>query len=384
MQVLGARRRADLLEWRRTALTQEAYARIGASLVLKDRSERTPEQWRRHLVEAVQAEQAALKPALRFRIVEKSLRNIPWLEAGMDEAAVLGLFGEKNLTREGSDLVYTDDFREEDGSGMRYVLRVPLEGGVFRKLTQNWMEWTELPPEPRSLAWAEAGLKLDEGKPAALTEKDVRTMFDSFAEQAPHAGPDTWSRWCSIVEELAEKGREHRDERVPAVLCSRFFEMNLSQAAAVRALEHYRLKDLGSMVARRQRLLLGMTENFPPSDLFDDTESLLGYVPKDHPEFASLVRDGLAHSHKDIRHDALRHSPVLGRQVAHDEARKALEGNADWFVRSTAIDVLKKTGGEANIEWLRPLADKEKDQYLKKKLDELITQFGKTPASSSR
>jgi hypothetical protein len=133
VQALGAKHRAVLLEWTHSALKQQAYARIGRSLRLKQTSPATAEEWRARM--NAQPEGWAKRP------------SFGWLEPNDGAERVREILG-KPTRIEGDRWVYVMEGRysDSDGAGWRTTRKVRMKNGTFTRLENNWVKWENLEP----------------------------------------------------------------------------------------------------------------------------------------------------------------------------------------------------------------------------------------------
>jgi hypothetical protein len=352
VQVLRGGMRAIVLEWTHTVLPQAAYMRLGASLRIKAPDERGEAEW------------IAATP-------EAAWSRAGWLKRGDDEARLRSLIGVETR-REGDELIYESELRDPDGSGVRLTLRVRLPGGRFAGFSREPISEEALPPTRGSLAWArEVAKEEDEGgKKRRFSRKDRERVLGMFLDRAARAEAHEWNDWCGLVVKLHKRGV--RDPRVIPVIAARYLEAGVDQHYAAWALEHYKAAERIDLFEARIRLLLregGEKDGF-------DTElwNLYSFLPASAPGFRELMEDGLRHPKLRYRVDAIGHAEKLPAVRAREVAREALERETDSHARTMSAYLIRDVGGAEDLAWLTGVRDAEKNESVRKVLDEAIAE----------
>lgn len=355
VQALGRRHRAVLFEWTHSVIPQETYARIGASLRLKEASPRTREEW--------MAETFAHDPDLSGKL--------GWVERGQDETALVALMGAPTL-RQGGALIYYEDRSDGTGGGSRLTYRLPLRDGVFQGFDAEWCHCADLPPKEGSLAWARKvvdpergkiripGLDPPAGPPAKIARAAREAIFRQFLLAEKQCDFEIWNGWCEVIHQLAERGL--RDARVLDAIRRRLSEAATPASSDwdVMVLKAYRTKDWPDVAAHRlQQLLDGSAETKREHGY--QAGNLFRLLPSKDPRYLSLVRTALKDADEGILGIALEYAEVLPQEESRPAARTALRSGQDLGVRLSAAALLGKVGTEEDLAWLKEQLAVEKD-----------------------
>ncbi len=137
-QAINDTHRAILFEWTHSAITQNAYFRIGASLRLKPSSDRSRQDW------------------ISFSQKHRGFgAGLGWLRPGTTVSNVIELLGTPTRKTD-NELVYIKDERMEDGHGWRSTFTFPVSKGHLQHFGAKWSS-NETLEAPRSTnAWTEA------------------------------------------------------------------------------------------------------------------------------------------------------------------------------------------------------------------------------------
>lgn len=134
-QAINGKHRAILFEWTHSAITQEAYARIAASIRFKETSPKSREDW------------------IAFSKGKRGFEaGLGWLVPGItvDEAvAILG----KPTKRDENTLTYYREERDEDGGGYGMTQILPFTEGKLVRLAKGWDSYEKLEAPRGSRAW---------------------------------------------------------------------------------------------------------------------------------------------------------------------------------------------------------------------------------------
>lgn len=141
VQVLNDSNRAILFEWTHTAISQEAFVRIGASLRLKPKSSRTEQEW-------IAFSRKHLGPEAGFS----------WLYVGCPESRIEQLLGPPREKKK-DQIVYVNEWKEEGGKGRRATFRFPMKDGKLTRLSEGWSSSEELPAPRGTKDWIAQSLK---------------------------------------------------------------------------------------------------------------------------------------------------------------------------------------------------------------------------------
>jgi hypothetical protein len=265
VQALGAKHRAVLFEWTHSALTPAAYQRIGASIRLSQPATRTRDEW----IEITRQKRPDDLTAL-----------IGWLDPGTPEAEITRLLGAPTH-RQNEQLVYEKEEWQDDGSGERHTVTIPLKDGQLLTLPTDYARSKALPPRQGSLAWACELVHMEDHNKKApeLDPAAVKLAFEQFKQQAASTqNANAWNQWCMVISRLA--GRQHRDVTVLPIVRRRLLDTALYQHWSAHVVDEY--KDEGREALFRQRLELVLDDCAEPRDKLktdpNETWSLLVYM----------------------------------------------------------------------------------------------------------
>lgn len=353
VQALGAKHRAILFEWTHSVIPQSAYARLGRSLRFKQVSARSQEEWH------------------AFSKQKRGVSGlVSWMERGDSTSKVLSLLGKPTQTM-GETLEYVSEEWQPDGDGYRTTLRVDMKGGVFDRFGQGWEKWEELPPKSGTIAWARARLEHWESDKASEAEKktvmpqELAQMIELFLKNGPSAKDPDWGDWSGIARGAIELGL--KDRKVLDVVLQRYKEEELGHFYSNEILEAFEFADRQALFEKRAKLL--MSRHQP--DAGGELSNLLAMMDRHSPAFESLVTGGCAHADPDTRHTAYNLADRLPRATALALLRKGLE-DSDDSARGMAAYSIDKVVTQTDIGWLRGLLAKEKNEEVKRALEQAI------------
>ncbi|MCF6312064.1 MAG: HEAT repeat domain-containing protein [Verrucomicrobiales bacterium] len=359
-QAINDSHRAILFEWTHSAITQNAYFRIGASLRLRPSSDRSREEW------------------IAFSKEHRGFdAGLGWLRPGTAVADVIDLLG-KPARQSEKDLVYANDERTEDGRGWRSTFTLPISRGHLQRFGAEWSTYKELKAPRGTNAWIEDTLRawsdeadeLSEGESPSLPAKDVEFILGLFHKKAGASTGSEWGFWCDIIADLARLGI--KDKSAAKLVSSRRTEMDLPQFQARWVLELYELPERTKFVQDRLAFLTG------------DSEGAATYRGECHNLFASLepktevsrnlILRGTTHDSDEVREAAVFFASKLHPEESLTVVRSALSDPKEgvrWYGILNVDDVCTKK----DLQWLQKALQAETNERNRKELEEKIGQL---------
>lgn len=337
VQALGEKHRAVLFEWTHSALTAERYQRIGASIRLKQRSNRSIEDW--------MAIERKHRPGTDWL-------GLPWLRREDAEIRVCSLLG--NPTRsEGGTWVYEKEQWDDDGSGRLVSVSLNMKAGSFAGFPSRIWDSRELEPRQGTTAWAE---KLAEKQPEtkyknAKLPKDVMAIYDEFKKHAPTS--PAWNKWCQVVHELTEKG--YRDESLRSVAAERFLDTQVEQHYSAWLLDDYPTEEAEGLFRKRVRIVLDdcmdASKKRPVTDPHE-IWNLFSFMKMKDKASLDLLREAAAHPHDTVRSSAYGQAESLPQDEARAIAKKAIQSETDDHCLTMAGYLIRDVGTKGDLGWL--------------------------------
>jgi hypothetical protein len=380
VQALGKQHRAVLFEWTHSAITQEAYARIGASLRLKDTSPRTRDEWR-----AVAAQHEG-----------RGWEDVAWLDSGHDEKAIVEVLGEPNERKAGA-LIYRRDEPDSAGGGTRHTLTIPLRDGLFRGFSEKFRDRTDIPAARGTVNWA--GRLLDPGRWAnpqtsesaipglplsskalpKLSKQDREAIFSHFLAAEKAYDVETWEGWGSVLEEMAKRG--FRDKRVMPAIRRHYLDPKNHARTSTALINLYQPPDRQQLYAQRLKLIL---DDHGPESGSLATAATLGYLfqylDRKHPQYPVFVRAAIAHPQDGVRWEGLANAEALPPGEARAAAWGAMLGKRDQFSINRACCLLRKLGVAEDLPRLRERLALEKEGFERSEIEDAIREIEKRAA----
>ena len=337
VQALGEKHLAVLFEWTHSALASERYQRIGASIRLKQRSNRSVEDWmeieRKH------------RP-------DSDWLGLPWLRREDNESRVRSLLGSPSKS-EGGAWVYEKQQWDDDGSGRLISLSLKMKAGSFAGFPFKIWDSRELEPRQGTTAWAEklAEKQTETKNKNAKLPKDVIAIYDEFKKQAPTS--PAWNKWCQVVHELTEKG--YRDELLKSVAAERFLDTQVEQHYSAWLLNDYPTDDTEGLFRKRVRIVLDdCMEASKRQPVTDPHEiwNLFSFMKMKDKASLDLLREAILHPNDTVRSSAYGHAESLPRDEARVVAKKAIESETDHYCLNGACYLIRDVGTKDDLEWL--------------------------------
>ena len=363
-QALNSTHRAILFEWTHSVITQAAYARIGASLRFAAPSPRTGEEW----------------IALSRKHGEPSDQGISWLRPGMPSEKVRSLMGPPDQI-ENDEWIYIHEERDEDGSGWRTTIRLPMVDGALKRFGKDWHSWKEMDPVRGSRAWirktlrkwaAEDGEPFEDREPytTPLAADDLTLILTEFHRHAPKAGGNDWEFWCGVIADLARGGVKNPE--AVELIVERSKENGLPQFQTRWVLESYERPELRDFVHRRIRLLMADDDAARPHR--GEFGNLLSSLERGDADAANLLRDALRHGDDKLRAEAAYRVDKLPRNEAREQLANLLSDKSE-DVRRYAILNIQRLCTLDDKAWLsRQLESESSDdnrELMAEKIDQL-------------
>lgn len=364
-QALNSSHRAVLFEWTHSAITQAAYARIGASLRFTTPSPRGEEEW----------------IALSRKHGDPAERGLAWLRPAMPSQTVRSLMGAPDRI-ENHHWIYIHEERDEDGGGWRTTHRLPIENDALKRFGEGWHSWDEMEPVRGSRDWIRKTLlkwAAEDGEPfqkdrepytTPLAPEDLTLILAEFHRHAPEATGDDWDFWCGVIADLA-RGGVKTPEAVELIV-QRREEPALPQFQTRWVLELYERPELRNFVHRRIRLLMGDDEKI--SSQSGEFGNLLSSLERGDPEAETLLRQALQHDDHKIRASAAHRVNRLPRNEAREHLANLLSDNSE-DVRFYAILNIQNLCTQDDQSWLSRCLESETSEQNHKLLQEKIDQL---------
>lgn len=359
VEALGAKHRAMLFEWTHSVITQEAYARIGASMRLKQQSPRTRAEW---LAEGAKHD-------------KRRWFELGWMERGYDEKAITALLG-KPARRTKDALIYTRDEIENDGSGVRYTYTLPMTGGMFSGFAPKWCTDADIPPARGTVAWARRLIDPENyssnpyvsipgldtrPKPKAppkISKADRELVFSQFLAAEKAADAEQFETWCDVVY-LFQSVRKVRDDRVMPAIRRQFFDLKRRVQRAAMVLDAYEVSDRQDLYAKRLSLVMDVPEGEEPHEWGAKAYEMLVSLDASQPQFLPLLRKGLAHPNATIVTAALQFAHPLPREEWLPLATAAVQ-TKDYERQKAGAGLFERAGIEEDLPFLRERLAQEK------------------------
>ena len=366
-QAINDTHRAVLFEWTHSAITQEAYARIGASMRLKPASERTGEEWRQFATEQRKQDGSSEWAA-----------GLGWLRVGTEEEELRRLLGPPSEVVDG-DWIYRQEQRQEDGGGWVSMMRLPVRQGKVTQFSEDWSTSEDLAPTRGSEAWYRDTIRawqdsvdeLEEGQSPDLPEEEVAFMLGEFHERAVKATGREWDRWCGVIADLADLGV--KDERALHLILSRGDDQTLHQFYTRSVLDAYARPELEPFVYARLDYLLSASEDDSPP--LGECHNLLASLEKDWPRTTEFLARASAHPSDKARRPAAYFVYKLPAEEARIQC-KAFLADPDRDVRHAAAIMVGRVFGGDDLPWLRETLAAEEDHFTKEALERAIEKLG--------
>ena len=367
VQALGAKHRAVLFEWTHSAITPAAYQRIGASIRLAQPTTRTRDEW----IELTRQTRPDDLTAL-----------IGWLDPGTPEADVTRLLGAPTR-RQNDQLVYEKEEWQDDGSGERQTVTIPLKDKQFGSLSANFEAYQKLAPKPNSLAWAQKLLTpAKDNEKAVVTPSQAQQVIKLFKQQAPATqNSGHWNAWCQLAHDLAELG--HHDAAVPAIVQSRFLDHELDQHYAGWVLRDYRGPQTEALFRQRLEIVLQDSADEKPGSRNDphETWNLLVFMELKEQASLDLLRRALKHPHATVRSSAYGSGESLPASEARQAARHAIETEDNDHGLIMATYLIRDVGTTEDVAWFTAAKPRFKTKEQLKRWQEAMKDMQKRPAA---
>jgi hypothetical protein len=351
VQALGAKHRAVLFEWTHSVLTAERYQRIGASIRLKQRSNRSIDDWM----------------AIERKHRDESDRlGLAWLRRDDAEARVRSLVGTPTRNENGTWVFEKEDW-DEDGSGRLVSLSLNMKEGKFAGFPSEIWDSQELAPRQGTPSWAE---KLAEKQPENNSKtgklpQDVVAIYDEFKKQAPKS--PAWDKWCQIAHELTKKG--YRDESLKSVAASRFLHTEVEQHHSAWLMDDYPTEETEDLFRKRVRMVLDDCRDASKSPITDPHEiwNLFSFMKMKDKASLDLLREAGGHRHDTVRSSAYGQAESLPQEEARTLAKKAIQSETDDHCLTMAGYLIRDVGTKADLEWF----EAAKPRFGTKRLSEV-------------
>lgn len=360
-QALNSTHRAVLFEWTHSAITQSAYARIGASIRFKQASPRTTEEW----------------VALSKEWMEGREDGLAWLRSGMSREEVVKYMGPPD-SEESDKLVYVHEGSDEDDGGWRTTVRLPLENNILQRFHEDWRQFERIKPARGTRAWFRETLlgwsdqrdAFEEGKEVKLPAEDVELIRTAFHTHAPAADDEEWEFWCGVIADLARVGV--KDPKAVELILKRSGDAAFPHHQTRSVLELYERPELVPFVHNRLRFLMEGSETALHHR--GEFHNLLATLKRDDAASVPLLRDALRHKDDKLRSDAAYFVRKLPRKEAVGFLRALLADPAP-DVRRRAILNIQHLCTINDKGWLNKQLASEEDKYNRKLMDEKIHQL---------
>ena len=353
VQALGAKHRAILMEWTHSVITQEAYARVGASVRLKTPGAATADEWRERLGKS-----------------DDELAPLGWIDPGDSSDRVQKLVGEP-LRKEGETWVYVREQRQPQGDGWRTTARVPVPGGVFTSFGAGWKKGEEMEPIRGSVNWAHKLAEASGNK--RISKADLTLAVTAFLEKCDANGGEDWPMWTQALSELFRHGLI--DERVVGRVRASFLDLKRKQHHGAWILETSAAKDRAALFEKRAWLIL--KSDVEPSIVTDELWNLLSFLGSTNPAIKPIVRAALRYPIAQVRHTGV----ICAKVLPPDEARSSLLfalDDTDDSVRHAAVSSLKDVTKADDLAWLHERLDRETNEQLMNELLQLTHELERT------
>lgn len=361
-QALNSTHRAILFEWTHSAITQAAYARIGASLRFTTPSPRTTDEW------------VALA---RKHSGDES--GTGWLRLGMSRKLVESFMGKPDQDKDGTWL-YIRENRDEEGGGWRNTMRLRFDNDALLRFGDDWHSYDELEPNRGSRAWVqkttrkwsdENDLAEDENKPPVVpAPDDVSLMLAEFHRHASNAKGDDWGFWCGVIADLARY--KVKDQKAVDLIVKRSNEPDLDHFQTRWVFELYERPELRAFTHGRIRYLLG--DNESARSHRGELGNLMANLDRGDAEAEELLREVIGSSDDEMRSTAAFNVDKLPRDEARERLRKLLADKAD-DVRWHAILNIQDLCTVEDKEWLDRLLAAESKKENRELMEEKIGQL---------
>ncbi len=342
VQALGAKHRAIALEWTHTAITQEAFARIGKSLRMREPGSNTREQWMTKL--AADNPPSPDWPASKSKL----RRDLAWMEPQMTPAAVRSLLGTPAKSTEEGDF-FEEKVRTPDGQHWRFTTRVPYRDGRFIRFDAGRSEAEELEPQPGSVRWAEKLLHVEERQPIPGLDDDkprpkpsteaAKALVEAFLKRADEENGAHWRRWCEAMAAAAFE-LKLGDARILARVEETFLELPRDQMGAIDILRAAPSSRLVELCLSRARLIADEGITTAAADrTYEFSKLISAVVEADAKGAEKFVRAALTDPKPAVRRSAL---DTVSQVMGPNERLQLYAGlldDPDPVVRRGAADV---------------------------------------------
>jgi hypothetical protein len=364
-QALNSTHRAILFEWTHSAITQAAYARIGASLRFATPSPRSEREW----------------IALSRKHGDPAERGVSWLRPDMPSKKVRSLMGAPDRI-ENDEWIYIHEDRHEEGGGWRTTMRLPMPNDALMRFGEDWFSWDEMEPVRGSRAWIEDTLEKwadedDDGDPfkerepytSALAPEDLTLILSNFHRHAPKAGGDDWDFWCGVIADLARGGVKNPE--AVELIVERSTETDIPQFQTRWVLELYERPELREFVHGRIRLLME-DENIARQGA--EFGNLLSSLERGDADAEKLLRDALRHGDDKLRAEAAYRVDKLPRNEAREQLANLLSDKSE-DVRRYAILNIQDLCTLDDKAWLSRHLESETSDDNRELMEEKINQL---------
>jgi hypothetical protein len=361
-QALNSTHRAVLFEWTHSAISQAAYARIGASLRFTTPSPRTTDEW------------VAL--TRKHRGAES---GTGWLRPGMNRKSVESFMGRPDEEKDGTWL-YIREERDEDGGGRRNTVRLSFENDTLLRLGADWNSFEELEPGRGSRAWFHKTIRAwsddhdvfgEENKqPIAPDSDDISLMLAEFHRHAPGATGEDWEFWCGVIADLARQ--KVKDQKAVELIAKRSKESDLDHNQTRWVFELYDHPELHGFVHSRILFLLG--ENESARSHRHELHNLMASLDRNDLEAGKLIRKVLSHDDDEMRSTAAYFVDKLPLKDSRKQIKELLADKVDSVRWSATLNINELCTVE-DRDWLAGLLAAETNEENRKLMEEKIGQL---------
>lgn len=344
-QAINGENRAILFEWTHSAITQEAYFRIGASLRLVNRSRKSKTAWKDY--------------TQQYR---KSNYASGWLRLGMPKAELIDLMGSPDFI--GNNILrYEDAYRDEFGGGGRSIQKFTMQDGRLQRFLEDWSTSEPLEPIHGSRAWIGQALdgRRDPDNPfkrieSKISEEDLDYIYQLFRDEQKLDNFD-YSYWSNTIAALAHKG--YMKDEVGEYFRKRSIDHDLDHHQTRWILELYEYPEAEKFATDRLSYIL--TNDQAANNYHDEVWNLFSSVDLKSKGGKALLLRALSHTQDGIRSDAAYRIGALPEAEAKEVLNLLLRDDSKR-VRSNAIHCIDDICDLSDKEWLNDCLKMEEEE----------------------
>lgn len=388
-QVLADKTRAMTLEWTHGLIHPKVFSKMARSIELKNKSDFTEEEMkakarRLYLDKNNLSEDVYLAGTYGYKSI------VSWFNFTTTKEDAIQSLGKPNQEKEDGSIVWETELEEYEYRRTQ-TLTLRFQNGELLPLNSKYLQDGEEVAVEGTVSWmweavkpfrdGEAGFgdENEETKKALTMSKDLKEQLLSLFFEKSKDPKSNFNTLCQILEILLKHGV--RSEDALDVVREKFVKYSYHSASHI-LYDYGNKEDLKIFVEKIKQIYAGTIVREPRSFVRDDEfyvgdlSNYLHFISDDHPEYVSLVRQGLEHKEAVVNEKLFYHLDTVN--FSKDERSKFIHkglASESYRVRSATVDcfhkseVLKKDW-KALKEVYKEEPDEELKQEMKKALEE--------------